>query len=336
MSLALLVTVDTEEEFDWAGVGVSQAWSMKHAAHLGWFQELCESFGVRPTYVIDYPFATTPESIAALRGPHDRGACEIGAHPHPWVNPPIREELTVRNTYLSNLPADLQQEKVAALTDAIRQSFGYTPRTFKAGRYGFDVALAPFLSSLGYTVDTSVMPFCNFTDDGGPDYRTARWQPYWIDGSKDSLLEVPCTSGFNRWPFESYNKFFQRTGRAPLRTFRLRGILDRLGVLKHIVLSPELAGESDCVTLMRRIAAHPPAVLNVTLHSPSVMPGCTPFVRTEEDVARFRRQLTTMFRVATQELRATPMTMSEFRDHFVSRESRETMNMGANSLKSRL
>ena len=324
MSLALLVTVDTEEEFDWSAVGVTPAWSMTHAAHLGWFQELCESFGVKPTYVIDYPFATTDESIAALIGPHDRGACEIGAHPHPWVNPPIREELTPSNTYLSNLPMDLQQEKVSTLTAAIRKAFGHLPRTFKAGRYGFDLALAPFLSSLGYDTDTSVMPFCNFTSDGGPDYRFADWRPYWIPvngQSAKSLLEVPCTSGFNRWPFESTNRLFQRTGEPPLRWMRLRGILDRSSLLKHIVLSPELASETDCVTLMRQIAARPPAVLNITLHSPSVKPGCTPFVRTEHDLQRFRRQLTTMFRVAVQELNAKPMTFGEFHDQFSTEES---------------
>lgn len=324
MTIALLVTVDTEEEFDWSGVGVTQDWSMNHAAHLGWFQDLCESFGVKPTYVVDYPFATTENSIRALRSAHDRGACEIGAHPHPWVNPPIREELSPRNTYLSNLPKDLQQEKVGQLTEAIRQSFGHQPTTFKAGRYGFDPALVPFLSSLGFNTDTSVMPFCNFTDDGGPDYRQAAWRPYWLpngDAAGKRFLEVPCTSGYNRWPFESYNAFFQRTGEPPIKYFKLRGILDRLSILRHIVLSPELASETDCLGLMRQIARHPPAALNITLHSPSVMPGCTPFVRTEQDLRRFRNQLTAMLRTAVQELHARPMTFREFHDHFSQQET---------------
>lgn len=324
MTIALLVTVDTEEEFDWSGVGVTQTWSMNHAAHLGWFQDLCESFGVKPTYVVDYPFATTDVSIGALRPAHDRGACEIGAHPHPWVNPPIREAVSPRNTYLANLPMNLQQEKVSRLTDAIRNAFGHQPTTFKAGRYGFDPALVPFLGSLGYNTDTSVMPFCNFSSDGGPDYRSAAWKPYWLrtnGQAKREFLEVPCTAGFNRWPFELYNSVFQRTAEPPSKWFRLRGILDRMSILRHIVLSPELASEADCLNLMRLIAAHPPAVLNITLHSPSVMPGCTPFVRTEQDLQRFRSQLSRMFQTAVHELRALPMTFREFHAHFQNQET---------------
>src|SRR3989304_6964882 len=155
MTPPLLVSVDTEEEFDWSAPPCPDSRSVKHVAHLPRLQELFESCGVRPTYLVDHPIATTGESVDVLGGFLRRGACEIGAHLHPWVNPPVSEEICPKNTYLCNLPLALQQEKLAELTRAIHQAFRVSPVSFKAGRYGIDFALLPALRELGYRLDST-------------------------------------------------------------------------------------------------------------------------------------------------------------------------------------
>lgn len=107
MSATLLVTIDTEEEFDWDAPVSPENNSVGHASHLPRLQELFEEEGVRPTYVVDYPIATTDVSARVLGQFARRGACEIGAHLHPWVIPLIEEPIEPRDSYLYNLPQSL-------------------------------------------------------------------------------------------------------------------------------------------------------------------------------------------------------------------------------------
>ena len=133
----LLVIIDTEEEFDWgqpfdrASTGTTSI-----AGQPLMHERVFDPLGIVPTYVIDWPVATTPASSAVLRGLMEAGRCEIGTHLHPWVSPPHDEEVSRSNSYAGNLPRELEYDKLRMLTEAITRSFGRAPVTFKAGRYG--------------------------------------------------------------------------------------------------------------------------------------------------------------------------------------------------------
>src|SRR3546814_6885075 len=102
-----------------------------------------------------------------------RSACRNGTHLHPWVNPPFQEVVNATNSYPGNLPPELEHAKLAALTEAIAGAFGARPVVYKAGRYGVGPATAGILEALGYRIDVSVVPFTDFSDDGGPDFSAA-------------------------------------------------------------------------------------------------------------------------------------------------------------------
>ena len=148
-----------------------------------------------PTYVIDYPVATTPSSVARLGEFAARGECHIGAHLHPWVNPPYVEAVNTRNSYACNLGATLEAEKITALRDAIGEHFGLRPRTYKAGRYGFGSTTAETLERLNFDIDASVNPHMDFSADGGPSFDGFAPVPSTF-GRTRRLLELPCTTGF--------------------------------------------------------------------------------------------------------------------------------------------
>jgi hypothetical protein len=321
MAATLIVSVDTEEEFDWSKAGTSRQWSLRHLSGIPRFQDLCDEFGIRPTYLIDYPIATSDEALALLGEIQRRGGCEIGAHIHPWVNPPYNEELCPRNTYLCNLPLSLQAEKVAELTRAVHTAFGRVPTSFKAGRYGLDFAFASSLAQMGYTVDSSVIAFTNFAHDDGPDFGRFGPEAFWLTGSgngdrSSGLLEIPCTVGFTRRPFEWWAGAYRYLSHKYFRHLHPIGILQRLGVVRKIVLSPELSSGQDLTSLMTVIARDPNPLLNVTLHSPSLQAGHTPFVRTTDDLERLFASLRLAFEWAIERLGAQCLTLSEYRHHF--------------------
>src|SRR5690606_9477265 len=85
----LMVIVDTEEEFDWSRPVARENTATTSIAAQTRAHRLFERHGIKPAYVIDYPVATQPDGWGPLAELHADGLCEIGAHLHPWVNPPF-------------------------------------------------------------------------------------------------------------------------------------------------------------------------------------------------------------------------------------------------------
>jgi hypothetical protein len=337
MGPILLVTVDTEEEFDWSAPQSSHERSVTNIAELPRVQEMCEALGVRPTYVVDHPVATTESSIAVLRAFLERGQCEVGAHLHPWVNPPLEEQLSRRNSYLCNLPLPLQQRKVAVLTDAIEAAFGCRPTSFKAGRYGFDFRLVPWLVELGYQVDGSVLPYYDLSSEEGPDFGRFARQPFWLTrplvpeaSDRQPMLEIPCTVGFNHRPTAWWRQLHRRLSCWPARRLRLKGLLWHLGIMRRVWLTPEGTNLHDQIGLLKQLGRKPGTILHVTFHSSSIQAGCTPFVRTETDLKALLERLQAMLTFAIAELGARCMTLSECAQYY--RCNGQTTALGRESL----
>ena len=181
MTPELLIVVDTEEEFDWSKPFSRESVATRSIPAQARAHEVFNRFGMVPTYCIDYPVATDPNAVHFLRALREAGKAEIGAHLHPWVNPPHREELSAYNSYQCNLPYALERAKIEALTDAVEQGFGARPTIFKAGRYGFGPNTRRVLADLGYEVDCSFVPHSDFSADGGPDFRGLPDVPHWLD-----------------------------------------------------------------------------------------------------------------------------------------------------------
>jgi hypothetical protein len=281
----LVVFVDAEEEFRWHTYS-SAAVSVHNIAAQFRAQDVLNEFGVRPTYLVDYPVAAQAEGYEPLKVLLAKGQCDIGAQLHPWVNPPIEEEITPHNTYAGNLPAILERAKIERLTATITQNFGMRPLVFKAGRYGAGPNTAAALIANGYCVDASVMPFADFSADGGPDYSDAPSSPYWLDAER-RLLEIPTTVGLVGLLGGAGRRTAQTLLSSASASLRVPGALSRLGLLERIRLTPEGFSLQEAKRLTLAMLQQGQRLFALSYHSSSLLPGGAPYVRTPADLDKF-------------------------------------------------
>ncbi len=198
--MKFIITIDTEADNQWKR---SEHSEINNIEYIPRFQELCDQFGFKPTYLITYEMAVSERFIKQIGRYQHEGRAEIGAHLHPWSNPPLiqlTEDDVKYHPFPHEYSEDVLREKLLTLTNTIEQNFGTRPRTFRAGRYGFDGNVASILSEFGYLADCSVTPFVSWKHimgnpqgKGGPDF-SGKWpQPSRFDSG---LLEVPVSIFF--------------------------------------------------------------------------------------------------------------------------------------------
>ncbi|HWN44962.1 MAG TPA: polysaccharide deacetylase family protein [Thermoanaerobaculia bacterium] len=310
-----LVTVDTEEEWDWAGPFPSLPCSTRNARLIPGFQSFCRSIGVRPTYLVDYAMCNDEASAGFLRTALALGGCEIGAHLHPWCNPPLEEPLGEETSHAISLDRSLVRRKLRNLTARIEETLGVRPVSFRAGRWGMTGWLLQMLGEEGYKVDSSIFPFFK---DICFDYARAPVEPYWPDyadglasGPQRQILEVPVTSGFNRRSFELCGRLHRLLESEPLRHLHGIGILWRLGILRKVNASPELNGSPEVLSCIRSHLERGHGLVNMVLHSSTLLPGGNPFSVSEPDAGRIQRTIGEALDFLARRADVLPCTLSE-------------------------
>jgi hypothetical protein len=274
-----LLTVDTEEEFDWSRPLSREGYGLGHLPELARFQAFCESEGVVPVYLLDWPVAQSPVAAEILRGPLSAGKAEVGVQLHPWVNPPFEEQVTPHNSFAGNLPVELERAKFHALRDAIEQNFATAPAIYRAGRYGVGPNSAAMLAEGGIAIDTSVRANFDYSPGEGPDFRRHPLAPYWLDDA-EKLLELPLTTVFWGMLRRQGPWLYPKLAELSL----LRAILARAGLLERISLTPEGVTVDEAIRGIDIALDDGLPVLVLSFHSPSLQAGHTPYVRDEDDV----------------------------------------------------
>jgi glycosyltransferase involved in cell wall biosynthesis len=309
----LLVMVDAEEEFDWRNFSAT-ATSVSAMRHQDRAQRIFERYNVVPTYSVDYPVASQKDGYEPLLGFLDDGRCQIGAQLHPWVNPPIEEEIGEENSFPGNLPYDLEYRKLERLTRIIEDNFAITPRIYRAGRYGLGINTPDILKALGYRIDCSILPHFDLRRQTGPDFREFSSQPFWF-GRDGDLLELPATvgiiGGLTRHHANLYHPVSSPVGQA----VRVPAMLARLRLIDRIRLTPEGSSIDEAKRLTRNMlvqGGH--RIFIVSYHSPSLVPGHTPYVKTQNDLDRFLAWIDEYLDFFFHEIGGVPSTPSMIRD----------------------
>lgn len=274
-----IVTVDTEEEFDWSKPLDRTTHGLSHVPRLAKFQQFCEGLGIAPIYLIDYPVATDPGVVEALGEAVAAGRAEVGVQLHPWVSPPHDEEVNGFNSYSGNLPPQLEAAKFHKLRDTIESAFDASPMIYRAGRYGVGAASAKMLSDAALAIDTSVRARFDYSSAGGPNFRDHPVVPWWID-RRGGLMELPLTTVFWGMLRRQGPVLYPLLWRMP----QLRGLLARASLLERIPLTPEGVSIEEAIKGIDIAIDDGLPILVFSFHSPSLRPGLTPYVRDEEQL----------------------------------------------------
>ena len=119
-----IITVDTEGDnlWDWKD---DDEITTKNADFIPRFQELCEKYEFKPTYLVNYEMANNKKWVDYAKKKAKNGLCEIGMHMHAWNTPPYYylENKYNGNPYITEYPSSVIDKKVTSLVELLRTVF---------------------------------------------------------------------------------------------------------------------------------------------------------------------------------------------------------------------
>ena len=279
-----MLFVDTEEEFDWDAPFSRTGHGVTALAGMARGQAYFAEAGVRPVYVTDYPVIDSDAAADVMGRWLADGAADLGAHLHPWVNPPHVEEVTAANSYVGFLPEAVERAKLEMLSQRIADRFGRRPIAYRAGRYGVGPNSARLLEEAGFRLDSSVRSRFDYSGQYGPDFSGLPQNPYWA-GPGRRLMELPLSTTF----IGLFREGGERLYRAVQGMGPVAGVAARTRMLSRVPLTPEGVPLREAIRAIDALIEEGVRVLNFSFHSPTLEPGHTPYVRDEADRTAFYR-----------------------------------------------
>lgn len=321
---AFLITIDTEGDNLWSR---PRDITTRNAAFLPRFQQLCERYGLRPTWLTNWEMAQCPVFTEFARDVLRRDTAEIGMHLHAWNQPPLAplsEDDGARLSYLIEYPEPVLREKVRVLTDALEQRFGLKMRSHRAGRWAFNELYARVLVENGYDTDCSVTPHVSWAGHpgatrGGSDYRGFPESAYFVDlndirrPGNSPLLELPMTILPRRRPalLRPAERLLERTSLGRRVIHRLLGA-DRW-------LRPNGRNRRELLAVLDTARRERRDYVEFMLHSSEYMPGGSPVFPDEASIERLYSDLEMLLAAAAPQFAG--QTLSEYHDRFARERS---------------
>ncbi|MEO0438341.1 MAG: polysaccharide deacetylase family protein [Pseudomonadota bacterium] len=270
-----VISIDAEERWDWSGPFPDKTFNVDNIQRVPRFQAFCEGLGLRPTYFTDYPVVVDPQGAAVFRELAGNSNCEIGAHLHPWANPPFYEATDEIRSHVVNLPIEQARMKLDSLLEAMETELDVRPQAFRTGRWGINAPILELLRARGFTVDSSMYP-CYSNEFF--DCEETPLSPYFPnfdhpteEGSQRDIMEVPVTVGFN-WRNQAFGRaLYKRISNPRFEPFRVVGAFWQSHLLRKIYLSPEVMSGREMRPLVDKVIANGHPVLHMFLHSSSLV-----------------------------------------------------------------
>lgn len=239
-------------------------------------QPLFMDFGIQPTYLINNVVLENDESISVFKSLD--GEFELGTHLHgDFIEPgKLFSDYAGKDGAMNQcfLPPEIEFGKLKNITNLFTERFGYSPVSFRAGRFSAGGNTISSLARLGYKVDTSVTPGIIWNDPSREtpvNFSGAPAQPYWTSendfpnlSDTNQLLEIPVS-------IVTRNKY--------------------LLLKRPLWLRPHYSDTQGMISVWKKLSKqyreNSFIVLNMMFHNVEVMPKLNPYTQSPGQVSEY-------------------------------------------------
>lgn len=290
-----IITIDTEGDNLWNWKEGDKI-TTKNIYSLQRFQDLCDKYHFKPVYLSNWEMIQNDDFVSFIKKGLKHNTCELGMHLHAWNTPPIISLPkcdTSSAPYLIEYPYEIMDEKISNITALIKQKFGFSPVSHRAGRWAMNDAYFELLRKYGYKIDCSYIPGFSLKkcsgqtpNFAGPDYRRVNHKPQLING----ILEIPVT-------LKNTHKVFAPnaiSAHTLLRTFyhAIKG--------QTIWLRPNGNNMKEMAWLINLYSKSENDYLMFMLHSSELMAGGSPTFPDEYSINTLYKHLDAIFEKISQ------------------------------------
>lgn len=324
--MPVVLTIDTEPDDAWSD---HLCPSVANVRALRRLSTVLRCYGAKPTLLVTYRVIQDAECRDVLRELVAESGAEVGAHLHPWETPPFMPGgLDVQHpTFPHELPLGVFADKLAQLTEVLAAQFA-RPTSYRAGRWGLAAEHLSVLQSLGYEVDTSVIPLVDWRATpgipwhkqgrGGVDYRFAPQEPYrpsYEDIARPGvarIVEIPVTVGFTRRAPAAVRRAY---GGLPVLAQR---VLRKSEILRPVWATPAWETRARLERMTRAVIGESRPVMNIACHSSEFIVSRLPECNTPEKVDEVFRRTGAMLDILASQRGCEFMTLTAAGRHWLT------------------
>ena len=271
----LIVTIDTEEQFDWSTFD-GDSDHANDVRDIERFQNMCAQTGVTPLYFLTHPMLHKTQMAEFFRSIVTKGEASAGLHLHQWVTPPktVNGE---HHSFQKNLPRSLHLEKLHTLAAKFEAQIGKSAIAHRAGRYGIAQSDYDLLARIGIQFDFSPSSAFNYEATGGPNFSGMSNLPFVISKDAWQIAVTPVCGA----------KAIKKTSHILNQNYASPGFHQQTHSSSFVVpirLSPEGLDLKTLKALTESLIKTNTPVLSFTFHSTSLTPGANPYSKTPNDV----------------------------------------------------
>lgn len=311
---SFIITVDTEGDNLWAA---PKKITTKNAHFLPRFQQLCEKYEFKPTYLTNYEMVVSEQYQKFAFDILDRKVGEIGMHLHAWNSPPIckltKDDYSYR-PYLIEYPENIMYEKISYLTDLLENVFGKKMTSHRAGRWAINERYMELLIDFGYKIDCSVTPHIYWKGNVGEqivdlDYTKFPTYAYFPDLKNisnkvnGSFLEVPMTIVPLKHKMIDNLRYLIKKNSLPHKA------LDYL-FPENIWLRPNGRNLFKMLSIIDKSIHEKWPYVMFMIHSSELMPRGSPTFKTEASIEKLFKDIEILFNYSCLKFRS--MTLEEY------------------------